>query len=131
MENIASTGKKKIQDSRVWKRTQSFVSRRRAEKSRYLDNLKILDTSVMTKKFEDTGKPLRNPSQLDERENDSHILPIGSYKTTTDNATLNYLREHNPCLPYSINTVHLQNPYKVPQRLEGYASRDNGFKVLQ
>lgn len=51
----------------------------------------------------------------------------GSYKTT-DKATLNYLRNHDPNIPYSINTVHLQNPYKSTQRLEGYATREN-FKV--
>ncbi|XP_076240811.1 pickpocket protein 28 [Calliopsis andreniformis] len=50
-----------------------------------------------------------------------------SYKTT-DKATLNYLRHHDPNIPYSINTVHLQNPYKVTQRLEGYATRES-FKV--
>ncbi|XP_053977390.1 pickpocket protein 28-like [Hylaeus volcanicus] len=50
-----------------------------------------------------------------------------SYKTT-NKATLNYLRNHDLNLPYSINTVHLQNPYKQSQRLEGYSTREN-FKV--
>ncbi|XP_029036825.2 pickpocket protein 28-like [Osmia bicornis bicornis] len=50
-----------------------------------------------------------------------------SYKTV-DRTTLNYLRSHDPNLPYSINTLHLQNPYQPPQILEGYASREN-FKV--
>ncbi|XP_076229162.1 pickpocket protein 28 isoform X2 [Nomia melanderi] len=47
---------------------------------------------------------------------------------TTDRTALNYLRSQDPNVPYSINTVHLQNPYKPPQRLEGFAPREN-FKV--
>ncbi|XP_078032975.1 pickpocket protein 28 [Augochlora pura] len=43
----------------------------------------------------------------------------------TDKTTLNYLRTHDPNAPYSINTVHLQNPYKPPQRLEGFSTRGN------
>ncbi|XP_043266575.1 pickpocket protein 28-like isoform X2 [Venturia canescens] len=31
--------------------------------------------------------------------------------------------------PHSIKTLHLQNPYKAPQRLEGFASRNSNFKV--
>ncbi|XP_012136271.1 pickpocket protein 28 isoform X2 [Megachile rotundata] len=50
-----------------------------------------------------------------------------SYKTV-DRTTLNYLRNHDPNLPYSINTLHLQNPYRSPQILEGYSSQEN-FKV--
>ncbi|CAK9808428.1 Pickpocket protein 28 [Anthophora quadrimaculata] len=61
-------------------------------------------------------------------EDENEVVPIEATYRTTDKATLNYLRSHDPNLPYSINTVHLQNPYKQPQRLEGYASRDN-FRV--
>ncbi|XP_076678005.1 pickpocket protein 28 [Andrena cerasifolii] len=53
---------------------------------------------------------------------------IESSYRATDKATLNYLRNHDPNIPYSINTVHLQYPYKPPQRLEGFATREN-FKV--
>lgn len=61
-------------------------------------------------------------------ENEDKIKSIETIYKTTDKATLNYLRNHNPNIPYSINTVHLQNPYKQPFRLEGYATEEN-FKV--
>lgn len=53
---------------------------------------------------------------------------IESSYRTTDKTTLNYLRNHDHNIPYSINTVHLQYPYKPPQRLEGFATKEN-FKV--
>ncbi|KZC12404.1 Sodium channel protein Nach, partial [Dufourea novaeangliae] len=61
-------------------------------------------------------------------EQEDEPAPIGSSYKTADKATLSYLTNHDPNLPYSINTVHLQNPYKPPLRLEGYATREN-FKV--
>lgn len=129
MEKLMSSGGRKNQDS-LWKRTRDFMSIRRVERSRYLDNLKILDESSMAKKYEDSSDSLKIGSQIKKRDNNSHnTLPIGNY-TTTDKTTLNYLRDHSPYLPYNINTVHLQNPYKTPQRLEGYALRDTNFKVF-
>ncbi|XP_015179465.1 PREDICTED: pickpocket protein 28-like [Polistes dominula] len=126
MEKVTSSGKKKIQDSRC-KQKRDHMSTRRVEKSRYLDNLKILDKSSMTKKYEDTVESLKIVKQLRERDNNSRTLPIGNYNHNDKN---NYLRDHSPCLPYTINTVHLQNPYKSPQRLEGYALRDTHLKGM-
>nr|XP_012222920.1 PREDICTED: pickpocket protein 28-like [Linepithema humile] len=48
-----------------------------------------------------------------------------NYYNTADKVSLGYLNANNSTLPYSINTVHLQNPYRPPQRLEGFASRDH------
>ncbi|XP_061941386.1 pickpocket protein 28-like [Apis cerana] len=61
-------------------------------------------------------------------QDENKIKSIETIYKTTDKATLNYLRNHNPNIPYSINTVHLQNPYKQSFRLEGYATEEN-FKV--
>lgn len=50
----------------------------------------------------------------------------GNYYTASDKKTqFSYLKINDVPPPYSINTVHLQNPYKVPQNLERYASRDH------
>ncbi|XP_076161404.1 pickpocket protein 28 isoform X2 [Ptiloglossa arizonensis] len=68
----------------------------------------------------------RDYSKTDHNENKA--TPVESSYRTADKATLNYLRDHDLNIPYSINTLHLQNPYKPPQRLEGYVTRDN-FKV--
>ena len=35
------------------------------------------------------------------------------------------LKTSNTIPSYSVNTVHLQNPYRPPQQLEGFASRDH------
>ncbi|OAD59290.1 Sodium channel protein Nach, partial [Eufriesea mexicana] len=59
---------------------------------------------------------------------EDRVEPIGTTYRAIDKATLNYLRNHDLNIPYSINTVHLQNPYKQTLRLEGYATREN-FKV--
>ncbi|XP_024889162.1 pickpocket protein 28-like isoform X1 [Temnothorax curvispinosus] len=49
-----------------------------------------------------------------------------NYYNTADRASLDYLKTSNDAIPsYSVNTVHLQNPYRPPQRLEGFASRDH------
>lgn len=63
---------------------------------------------------------------------DSHVMPRRSsnrkstdiknendYYNSVDRTSFDYLKANN-----SINTVHLQNPYRSPQRLEGFASRD-------
>lgn len=61
-------------------------------------------------------------------QDEDKIKSIETTYKTTDKATLNYIRNHNPNIPYSINTVHLQNPYQQSLRLEGYATEEN-FKV--
>ncbi|XP_033190867.1 pickpocket protein 28 [Bombus vancouverensis nearcticus] len=61
-------------------------------------------------------------------EDENKAEPIETVYRTTDRATLKYLKNHDPNIPYSINTVHLQDPYKHPLRLEGYATADI-FKV--
>lgn len=61
-------------------------------------------------------------------QDEDKIKSIETIYKTTDKATLNYIRNHNPNIPYSINTVHLQNPYHQSLRLEGYATEEN-FKV--
>lgn len=61
-------------------------------------------------------------------QDEDKIKSIETIYKTTDKATLNYIRNHNPNIPYSINTVHLQNPYQQSLRLEGYATEEN-FKV--
>lgn len=42
-----------------------------------------------------------------------------NYYNTVDQAPFNYTKANN-----SLNTVHLQNPYKPPQQLEGYTPHD-------
>lgn len=44
-----------------------------------------------------------------------------NYYNAADKAPFNYATANNSIMPYSINTVHLQNPYGPSQRLEGYA----------
>lgn len=48
-----------------------------------------------------------------------------NYFHSADKAALDYLKDGNTLPSYSVNTVHLQNPYRPPQRLEGFASRDH------
>lgn len=67
-------------------------------------------------------------SEYSKPEEVNGAIPIENTYRTTDKTTLNYLRNHDPNLPYSINTLHFHNPYKTPQRMEGYATREN-FKV--
>ncbi|KAL6445649.1 hypothetical protein ACFW04_000866 [Cataglyphis niger] len=74
----------------------------------------------------------RTPDFAHQSKYDSHVMPKRSsnrksdiknendYYNTADRAPLDYLKANN-----SINTVHLQNPYRPPQRLEGFASRDH------
>ncbi|KAI4503005.1 hypothetical protein M0802_002049 [Mischocyttarus mexicanus] len=127
MEKLMYSGRKKVQDT-GWKKKRDYMSTRRVEKSRYLDNLKVLDKeSLMTNKYDDSGESLNIVKQLRDRDNNLRTLPNGNYKNNDKN---NYLRDHSPCLPYTINTVHLQNPYKSPKRLEGYALRDTNLKGM-
>lgn len=44
-----------------------------------------------------------------------------NYYNSADKTSLNYTRANNSILPYSINTMHLQESYRAPQRLEGFA----------
>lgn len=75
----------------------------------------------------------RTPDFAHQSKYDSHMMPRrfsnrkstdikneNDYYNSADRAPLDYLKTNN-----SINTVHLQNPYKPPQRLEGFASRDH------
>jgi len=48
-----------------------------------------------------------------------------NYYNGADRAQFDYLKTNNTIPSYSVNTVHLQNPYRPPQRLEGFASRDH------
>ncbi|CAL1673516.1 unnamed protein product [Lasius platythorax] len=76
----------------------------------------------------------RTPNFAHLRILDAHVMPRRSFNrnsaenenenSTTDRASSDYLKANNS-MPYSINTVHLQNPYRPPQRLEGFASRDH------
>lgn len=52
---------------------------------------------------------------------DSTDIGSENYYNNADKTSLNFARTNNSILPYSINTVHLQDPYKAHQRLEGYA----------
>lgn len=84
----------------------------------------------------------RSPNFNNLRIFDTHIMPRQSFNrnseenNTTDKSSFDYLKTNNS-VPYSINSVHLQNPYQPPQRLEGFASRDHSkvritkFKVFQ
>ncbi|XP_072758970.1 pickpocket protein 28 isoform X2 [Anoplolepis gracilipes] len=59
------------------------------------------------------------PKQSSNR-NSKDVKIENNYYNATDRAPFDYLKANN-----SINTVHLQNPYRPPQRLEGFASRDH------
>ncbi|KAL0131219.1 hypothetical protein PUN28_002644 [Cardiocondyla obscurior] len=47
-----------------------------------------------------------------------------NYYNAADRPSFDYLKANNTP-SYIMNTVHLQNPYRPPQPLEGFASRDN------
>ena len=74
--------------------------------------------------------------QYSKSEDEDKVEPIETAYRTTDTVTLNYLKNHDPNIPYPINTVHLQNPYKHPLKFEGYATgeifkvRPASFKVM-
>ncbi|XP_029173329.1 pickpocket protein 28-like [Nylanderia fulva] len=76
-------------------------------------HLRIFDTNKMPKQSFN-----RNSEEL------------GNENNTTDKSNFDYFKTNNP-MPYSINTVHLQNPYRPPQRLEGFASRDNSKSMYR
>jgi len=50
---------------------------------------------------------------------------VGGENYYNDRAQFDYLKTNSTIPSYSVNTVHLQNPYRPPQRLEGFASRDH------
>ncbi|XP_043526705.1 pickpocket protein 28-like [Frieseomelitta varia] len=74
--------------------------------------------------------------QYSKSEDEDKVEPIETAYRTIDTATLNYLKNHDPNIPYPINTVHLQNPYKHPLKFEGYATgeifkvRPASFKIM-
>lgn len=48
-----------------------------------------------------------------------------NYYHAADKASFHYLNADNTIPSYTVNTVHLQNPYRPPQRLEGFTSRNH------
>lgn len=54
-----------------------------------------------------------------------------NYYNSNDRAPFDYLKASNAPPSYTVNTVHLQNPYKPPQPLEGFASRDQTKGMYQ
>ncbi|XP_018316313.1 pickpocket protein 28-like [Mycetomoellerius zeteki] len=71
-------------------------------------HMKIFNTPVMSSRIYNRNHP------SDEK-----------YYNGTDRAQFDYLKTNNTIPSYSVNTVHLQNPYKPPQQLEGFASHDH------
>lgn len=53
------------------------------------------------------------------RKRDAVDIASENYYNTVDRAPFNYAKVNN-----TVNTMHLQNPYRPTQRLEGYASHD-------
>ncbi|XP_011269764.1 pickpocket protein 28 isoform X2 [Camponotus floridanus] len=74
-------------------------------------HLKIFDPHVM-------------PRQSSNR-NSSNVKNENNYYNTADRPP-DYLKTNN-----TINTVHLQNPYKPPQRLEGFPARDHSKNMYR
>jgi len=70
-------------------------------------NMKIFNTSMMPSRTYNRNHP------SDEK-----------YYNDADGAQFD-LKTSNTIPSYSVNTVHLQNPYRPPQQLEGFASRDH------
>ncbi|XP_012527253.2 pickpocket protein 28 [Monomorium pharaonis] len=54
-----------------------------------------------------------------------------NYYNGADRATFDYLKAGNTLPSYTVNTVHLQNPYRPPQRLEGFAPREHTRDMYQ
>ncbi|KAG7200622.1 hypothetical protein KM043_001178 [Ampulex compressa] len=79
----------------------------------HLKNLRLFEVDAMSTKSYENG-----------------LESSRSFYKTTDKATLNYLKNHDPHLPHSINTLHLQNPYRSSQRLEGFTSREKNLKTM-
>lgn len=67
------------------------------------------------------------PVMIPSRTYNRNPADIGSenYYNAADKASFDYLKTSNTIPSYSVNTMHLQNPYRPPQRLEGFASRDH------
>jgi len=65
-----------------------------------------------------TFDPHVMPRQSSNR-NSSDVKNENNYYNTADRPP-DYLKTNN-----TINTVHLQNPYRPPQRLEGFPARDH------
>lgn len=73
------------------------------------DRMKIFNAPVMPSRTYN-----RNPADV-----------AGENYYNATNKTFDYLKTGNTIPSYSVNTVHLQNPYKPLQRLEGFTSRDH------
>lgn len=48
-----------------------------------------------------------------------------NYYNAADRVSFDYLKTGNTIPSYTVNTMHLQNPYRPLQSLEGFASRDH------
>lgn len=68
-------------------------------------HLKIFEPHIMPRRSSNRNSP--------------DVKNENNYYNTADRPS-DYLKTNN-----SINTVHLQNPYRPPQRLEGFAARDH------
>ncbi|XP_015594264.1 pickpocket protein 28 [Cephus cinctus] len=69
---------------------------------------------------------------LDRYENTENHLTIDTFRNyrTTDRGSLVYLNNHTTKFPYSVNTVHLQNPYKTPSPYERYTPKNSNLKNM-
>ncbi|XP_011645500.1 pickpocket protein 28-like [Pogonomyrmex barbatus] len=70
-----------------------------------LAHMRLFDASTMPSRIYN-----RNPRDVGSQ----------NYYNTADRTLPDYLKDSTVTPSYSINTVHLQNPYKPPQRLEGF-----------
>ncbi|XP_011858153.1 PREDICTED: pickpocket protein 28-like isoform X2 [Vollenhovia emeryi] len=81
------------------------------------------DARILTHVASNVGRAPAMPSQTYNR--NSSNIGGENYYNTADRASFDYLKVGNAIPSYSVNTVHLQNPYRPPQPLEGFASRDH------
>ena len=81
-----------------------------------------------------TSRTYRGKSRsfIGEHENENERHGDWTFYNNYQNADIGnsrYLENTEISQPYSINTVHLQNPYKAPEKLEGFGSRITSHKV--
>ena len=109
MENSSNSNPKKTQSTvNLWNDARILTHITSSIGKTDIAHLRLIDGNTMQSSS-------RNAADIG-REN---------YYNTADKVSFGYLNANNSTLPYSINTVHLQNPYRPPQRLEGFASRDH------
>lgn len=85
--------------------------------------------NMKTESYLNEPQRLRGTVEI-ERHNEEAKLSVdaANYKIADPPAS-EYLSSHNSYFPYSINTIHLQNRYKQPEILEGYAPKRTLSKV--